>query len=161
MLPIDEEDYDFRFLKNLNMDVKLKSNQYGEWDIVFDDLSNDWVNVTGTDSLINACIIAIMTRFNELDDIGMTSDYPPYEDFGCRVHELIKANKSKNVKYRIELFIEDTLNSIRRVKKVHWIMVEDIEDEYYNYSVSFCVSYLRDDDIEENMLDVVEDMFYI
>ena len=160
VLPIDVEDYSFRFFKTLNMDVKLTSNEYGEWDIVFDDTNNDWVNCTGFDSLANACIIAIMTRFREENFL------PPYEDFGCRVHELIKTNKSKNILYLIELYITETLESIRRIKKVNWVVVEDNpNNNMYNYGVRFSVTAVRDEDYDENVesldLDIIEEQFYI
>lgn len=160
VLPVDREDYSYRFYRNLNNDVKLKSNEYGEWDIVFDNKTNDWVNCTGFDSLANACVIAVMTRFNEEWFL------PPYEEFGCRVHELIKANKSRNIPYRIELYITETLESIRRVKKVNWVVVDDNPDnDYYKYRVRFSVSCMRDADYNEYMdeldLSIIEDMFYI
>ena len=160
VLPVDLEDYSFRFFKTLNMDVKLTSNEYGEWDIVFDPIDNDWVNVTGFESLANACVIAIMTRFQEEQFL------PPYEDFGCRVHELIKANKSRNNLYLIELYVTETLNSIRRVKKVNWVVVEDSPgEEYYSYSVSFSVTCVRDEDYDDRVdeldYDIIEEKFYI
>ena len=157
VLPVNEEDYSYRFYKTLNNDVKLKSNEYGEWDIVFDNKNNDWINVAGFDSISNACIIAIMTRFNELD-------IPLYEDFGCRCHELIKANKSKNILYRIELFVTETLESIRRISKVNWVVVTDNPDnEKFNYRVDFSISCMRDEDISISDLDlsIIEDKFYI
>ena len=45
VLPIDTEDYSYRFYKTLNMDVTLTSNEYGEWDIVFDNDNKYYVNV--------------------------------------------------------------------------------------------------------------------
>ena len=157
VLPVDTESYNYRFYSNLNNDVKLESNEYGEWDIVFDNDLNDWVNIDGFDSLANACIIAIMTRFNELK-------IETYEDFGCRVHELIKTNKSRNIIYRIELFITDTLESIRRVRKVTWVIVEDNPNHNkYNYLCKFCVSCTSDEDFEDVNSDllIVEEKFYI
>lgn len=47
VLPVDEESYAYRFYKTLNEDVKLTSNEYGEWDVVFE--NDDWVNCTGFD----------------------------------------------------------------------------------------------------------------
>lgn len=160
VLPVDYEDYSFRFFKTLNMDVKLSSNEYGEWDIVFDNVNNDWVNISGFESLANACVIAIMTRFQEEQFL------PPYEDFGCRVHELIKANKTRNIPYLIELYVTESLNNIRRVKKVNWVVVEDSpNNDYYNYSVSFSISCMRDedydDDVDELDYDIIEEKFYI
>lgn len=158
-LPRDIEGYSYRFLKTLNEDVNLTSNEYGEWDIEFDKLNNDWVNVDGYESLVNACIIAIMTRWNEINFIDI------YEDFGCRVHELVKANKTSQMTYKIELFITDTLESIRRVKKVNWVEVTDNPNgEYYNYKVAFSVTCMTDEDVEygvDEEVDVVERMFYI
>ena len=87
MLPCDFDDDDYRFYKTLNEDILLKPNKWNEWDMQFHE--GDVVNVTGHDSLHNAICIAIMTRYQEL------KHNPLYSDFGCRIHELIKANKSE------------------------------------------------------------------
>lgn len=158
VLPIDEESYSYRFYKNLNEDVKLKSNEYGEWDIDFDFENDDWVNVTGFDSLSNACVIAIMTRFIELGFM------PLYDEFGCRVHELIKENKSNSMRYRIEVFITETLENMRRVRRVNWVEVKDNPDNrYYNYKVNFNISCTIDEDTDEELRDLrtVERSFLI
>ncbi len=157
-LPIDTESYAYLFYKNLNEDVKLKSDKYGRWDIDFDFDNDDWYNVTGFDSVFNACVIAIMTRFQELNFMTL------YEDFGCRVHELIKANKSKNVMYNIELFITEVLENMRRIKRVYWVIVEDNPDEeYYNYLVHFKVSCMLDEDYDEEDVDttIIEESFLV
>ena len=65
MLTVDQDSDDFKFFKTLNEDVKLQSDEYNRWDIQFE--NQDYVNITGKDSLVNAICIAIMTRFNELD----------------------------------------------------------------------------------------------
>ena len=89
VLPVDYESDDYRFRKTLNMDVKVNpvSSTSDHWDIQMSE--GDYVNVTGKESLHNAICIAIMTRFNELSDIKV------YDEFGCRIHELVKANKSE------------------------------------------------------------------
>ena len=139
-LPLDKESYGYRFYKNLNEDVKLVSDEYGRWDIDFQYGKDDWVNVNGFDSLTNACIIAIMTRFTELDFMDL------YSNFGCRIHELIKANKTKNVKYHIEIFISEVLEKMRRVKKVNWVRVTDSpNNQLYNYRVRFSITATLDD----------------
>lgn len=159
VLPLDIESYSYRFFKNLNEDVKLKSDEYGRWDVDFDFEKDDWVNVDGFYSVINACIIAIMTRYTELEFMEL------YEDFGCRVHELIKANKSKNVAYKIELFITDVLNNIRRVKKINWITVTDCNNAYdkYQYRVGFSVSCTLDEEYDDDDVDttIIEEEFLI
>ncbi|WP_458456222.1 hypothetical protein [Methanobrevibacter sp.] len=139
-LYVDRESEDFRFYKTLNEDVQLQpvSSKSKHWDIQMQD--GDYVNVTGHDSLNNAICIAIMTRFNELDYI------PLYEGFGCRIHELIKANKSEMVRYKIELFIIDVLKQMRRIKEVNWIEVED--NEKSKYYVRFSVKSINDTLIE-------------
>ena len=111
MLPCDFDDDDYRFYKTLNEDILLKPNKWNEWDMQFQE--GDVVNVTGHDSLHNAICIAIMTRYQEL------KHNPLYSDFGCRIHELIKANKSEMVKYKIELFVQDVLRNMRRVRKIN------------------------------------------
>ena len=156
-LQIDKESYYYRFLKTLNEDVKLTSNEYGEWDIVWDTVNCDWVNVTGHDSLINACIIAIMTRY--LEEAFM----PPYEEFGCRIHELIKKNKGRLTMYEMEVFVTDTLNNMRRVKHINWINITDNpENQRYNYRIDFSITPLPDEDLTNNTSDEeLEATFYI
>lgn len=158
MLPIDTESYAYLFYKNLNEDVKLKSDAYGRWDIDFDFENDDWYNVTGFDSVFNACVIAIMTRFDELEFMDL------YDDFGCRVHELIKANKSRNVEYYMELFVTDVLKNMRRIKKVNWVEVVDSPNgKEYNYMITFNVSCMLDEDytVEEVDTGIIEESFLI
>lgn len=157
-LPINVDSYSYRFLKNLNKDVKLKSDRFSRWDIDFDFNRDDWVIVDGYDSVVNACIIAIMTRFDELEFMEL------YDDFGCRVHELIKANHSANVMYKMELFISETLSNMRRVKKVNWVEVSDtMDDESYSYKVVFNITCIIDEDVDENEFEyeTIEEGFLI
>ena len=130
MLNINQNPDDYEFFKTLNEDVKLQPDDYNRWDIQFE--NQDYVNITGKESLVNAICIAIMTRFNELDFMNI------YEDFGCRAHELIKANKSDIVKYKIELFVTEVLENMRRVFEVNEIEVTD--SDTYSYNVFFNVT---------------------
>lgn len=158
VLPVDYESYSYLFYKNLNEDVKLKSDEYGRWDIDFNYGNDDWYNVNGFESVFNACVIAIMTRFDELEFMEL------YDDFGCRVHELIKANKSKNVRYDMELFITEVLSNMRRIKSVNWVEVTDsYDDKKYNYLIRFSVSCMLDEDyeLEDVDTDIIEGSFLI
>lgn len=155
-LPRDKESYAYRFYKTLNEDVKLTSDEYGDWDIAWDDTRDDWVNCTGFDSLVNACIIAIMTRWTEEDFL------PIYDNFGCRVHELIKKNKGGQVMYSMEVFVKETLLSIRRVKRVNWIKIIDAPNlDDYNYRIEFNITPLSDEDLEDMKLRTLTGRVYI
>ena len=150
-LPLDTNDFAYRFYKTLNEDVKLTSNEYGEWDIDFK--NGDWVNCTGFDSVANACIIAIMTRFNELESMTL------YEDFGCRVHEVVKKSKGKDALYHIEIFVREVLENMRRISKVNWIEVTDnLVNEDYNYKVNFNITCISDDDDDG---EIIEESFSV
>ena len=152
VLPVNYDSRAYLFYKNLNEDVKLKSDEYGRWDIDFDFENDDWVNVDGGHSLFNACVIAIMTRMDELGFLDL------YEGFGCRVHELIKDNKSRNVMYNMELFVSEVLENIRRVKTVNWIsVVDNPNDDEYNYMISFSVTCMIDDDVDEDEVLTIEE----
>ena len=145
-LPLDTEDIAYRFYKTLHEDVKLVSNEYGEWDIDFK--NGDWVNVSGFDSLSNACIIAIMTRYNELDFM----EY--YEEFGCRIHEIIKQNQGRDARYRIEIFVNEVLEHMRRVDTINWIQVLEAPVGYeYNYKITFNITCIVDDDEDTEILE--------
>lgn len=134
-LKVNTESEDYRFYKTLNEDVELIPNKWGKYDLNFAD--EDYVNVTGKKSLYNAIIIAIMTRFNELEDI------PLYEGFGCRAHEVIKELKSDMVLYRIEVFITDVLENMRRISEINEINVTDGENQKYH--VYFNVTSINDE----------------
>lgn len=137
MLNINQNPDDYEFFKTLNEDVKLQPDDYNRWDIQFE--NQDYVNITGKESLVNAICIAIMTRFNELDIVT-------YDDFGCRVHELIKANKSDMVKYKIELFVTEVLENMRRVLEIKEIEVTD--SDTHSYSIFFRVTAITDEIVE-------------
>ena len=131
-LPIKEESIDYKLYKTLNEDVKLKSNNYGKFDIQFE--NGDYVNVTGNESLKNAIIIAIMTRYNELTNL--------YTGFGCRVHELIKDNQNTMTKYKLELYVSEVLENMRRIKEVNSINITELDSKYF---VEFIVTSINDE----------------
>ncbi|MBQ6511755.1 hypothetical protein [Methanobrevibacter sp.] len=136
-LPVDTSSDDYRFNKTLNEDVQVKpvSDTGAHWDIQMS--KGDYVNVTGMESLCNAICIAIMTRFNELDYIDL------YEGFGCRAHELIKANKSEMVRYKVELFVVEVLEKMRRVLSVNNVTVSDSDS--HSYLINFNVTSINDE----------------
>lgn len=134
-ITVDTTSEDYRFYKTLNEDVKLTPNRYGKYDISFED--GDYVNVTGKESLFNAIVIAIMTRFNELEDI------PLYVGFGCRIHELVKARKYGLVEFEMEVFIREVLENMRRIHEVNEIIITNLEDQMYK--VYFSVTSVNDE----------------
>lgn len=136
-LPVDVDSYDYNYLKTLNEDVQLQpvSPTAHHWDIQME--NGDYVNVTGIESLRNAICIAIMTRLNELDFI------PLYDGFGCRVHELVKANKSEMVRYKVEIFIVEVLENMRRIQEVNSVEVTDSDSQ--SYDITFNVTSVSDE----------------
>lgn len=136
-LPLNAESDGYRFFKTLNEDVQVRpvSPTSQHWDIQMDD--GDYVNVNGLESLRNAICIAIMTRFDELDFM------PLYDGFGCRAHELVKANKSEMVRYKIELFIVQVLENMRRIETVNSVTVTD--DDSSSYLIEFNVTSISDE----------------
>ena len=132
VLPVDLDSDDYKFFRTLNEDVKIKrvSDISSHWDIQFDNF--DYVNVAGLESLNNAICIAIMTRLNELNSMSL------YDGFGCRVHELVKANKSDMVRYKMELFVTEVLENMRRVLSVDQVTITD--DDRHSYRIEFKVT---------------------
>ena len=104
--------------------------------------NGDYINVTGNHSLLNACIIAIMTRFNEIS----TSTY---SDFGCKVHDLIKDNQTKMFLYKLEISIEEVLLKMRRIKTVNSIKIT--KHDGYEYTVSFSITSINDEIVGGNV----------
>ena len=141
MLPVNEDSIDYRFFKTLNEDIKLTPNEYGEWDMVFED--GDIVNVTGAESLANAIVILIMTRYGEL------KNNPLYKnDFGCRVHEIPKDNATNLNQYKVEKYIEEAVRRMRRVKTINYITVTP---HAVGYKVVLSVTSINDTDVTLNM----------
>ena len=141
MLPVNEESIDHQFFETLNEDIKLTPNQYGEWDMVFED--GDIVNVTGAESLANAIVILIMTRYGEL------KNNPLYKnDFGCRVHEIPKDNITNLNQYKVEKYIEESVKKMRRVKTINSIQVTSHD---VGYNVVLAVTSINDTDVSLKM----------
>lgn len=141
MLPTNPESIDERFFKTLNEDIQLKPNEYGEWDMVFKD--GDIVNVTGAESLANAIVILIMTRYGELKNNILYKG-----DFGCRVHEIPKDNMTNLNQYKVEKYIEESIHRMRRVKTINYITVTP---KVNGYTVVLSVTSLNDEDVNLKM----------
>lgn len=138
-LPIDYDSDDYKFYKTLNEDVKLVPVGKGEhYDIQLK--NGDYVNVSGKDSLSNAIVIAIMTRFNELSDIEL------YDEFGCKIHDLIKGNPTEMVEYEMVLCVQEVLENMRRIKEVPNINLIGQGDFY---KILFQVIGINDDGLVE------------
>ena len=139
MLPRDETSDDYRFNKILHMDVEVLPDQWNnKWDLQFSD--GDFKILTGADSLRNAINIAIMTRYEELKN----ELYFP--GFGCKIHELVKANKSIVVQKKIQYYCENVLNEMRRIKRVNEIIVTDNkENNVHKYGVYFNITSINDE----------------
>lgn len=141
-LPIDTTSEDYKYNKTLNEDVKLKSDAYGFFDL--DMRNGDYVNVTGLDSLMNACIIAIMTRYGEL------TDNPTYNEFGCQAHELPKQNQNRLFLFKLETYITDTLMNMRRVQKVNSVNIS--RTDIHDYQVEFDITSINDEVIKGSVI---------
>lgn len=132
---------DNNFFKTLNEDIKLSPNEYGEWDMVFEDY--DIVNVSGLESLSNAIVILLMTRFGELKSNVLYNN-----DFGCRVHETIKDNITNLNQYKIEKYIEEAIKKMRRVKRINYIQVKP---KQVGYDIVLSVMSINDEDLNLKM----------
>lgn len=136
-LPYEENTTNSILFKTLNEDIKLVPDKYGVYDMEF--IDGDLNNVRGLESLYNACVISIMTRYDEL------FDNKTYREYGCHVHELIKGNKTKMLLYKLEIYIQDTLKAMRRVKSVNEIIIT--ENDRNSYHVHFNITSITDEDI--------------
>lgn len=132
---------DNNFFKTLNEDIKLSPNEYGEYDMVFEDY--DIVNVSGLESLSNAIVILLMTRFGELKSNVLYNN-----DFGCRVHETIKDNITNLNQYKIEKYIEEAIKKMRRVKRINYIQVKP---KQVGYDIVLSVMSINDEDLNLKM----------
>ena len=134
MIPINTQSYDYRFKKTLNEDVELTPNTNNtKYDITIE--NGDYKNVTGEKSLNNAIIIAILTRYNEIKN-------PTYNEFGCRAHELTKDNQNSITQFKLETYITDTLENIRRIHSINTLNITPTSD---GYDVKFSVTSINDE----------------
>ncbi len=133
----ETNELDKEFFSTLNEDIKLSPNEFGEWDMVFEDY--DVVNATGLESLANAITILIMTRYGELKHNILYKD-----DFGCKIHQIVKDNISNLNNYKIEKYIDEAIKRMRRVKRINYIQVKPKQN---GYSVVLSVTSIDDDDL--------------
>lgn len=137
----ETNELDKEFFSTLNEDIKLSPNEYGEWDMVFSDY--DIVNATGLESLANAITILIMTRYGELKHNILYKD-----DFGCKIHSVVKDNITNLNNYKIEKYIDEAIKRMRRVKRINYIQVKP---EQNGYNVVLSVTSIDDEDLNLNL----------
>ena len=140
MLPqIDE--LDEKFLTGLNEDIRLVPDEYNAtWDMYIDEEQGDIENVTGLQSLHNAIVILILTRYGEL------TTNPLYaKDFGCKIHELPKDNISKLSNYKVKTYIQKALEKMRRIKKINYV---DVTTKQNGYDVLISVVSINDEEVK-------------
>ena len=136
-LPETNDELDKEFFSTLNEDIKLSPNEFGEWDMVFSDY--DIVNVSGLESLANAITILIMTRYGELKHNILYKD-----DFGCKIHSVVKDNITNLNNYKIEKYIDEAIKRMRRVKRINYINVKPKQN---GYSIILSVTSISDEDL--------------
>lgn len=137
----ETNELDKEFFSTLNEDIKLSPNEFGEWDMVFEDY--DIVNATGLESLSNAIVILIMTRYGELKHNILYKD-----DFGCKIHSVVKDNITNLNNYKIEKYIDEAIKRMRRVKRINYIQVKP---EQNGYNVVLSVTSIDDEDLNLNL----------
>lgn len=131
MVLVNNDDED-KFSATLNRDCELIKLKNGAWDINFD--KGDMVIVKGEKSVRNACIIALLTVWNEL------KNNPTYLNTGNKAYSYLKANKSDMTLYNIECCFREVLEEIRRIKSIDILEVSDSENDAYAYSVFFSIT---------------------
>ena len=105
-------------------DINLETINGLEWDINF--INNDLDNLTGEDQVLqNAIILTILTRQGELNP------NPTYNDYGSRLHELIKDNDNHLTRARTRAFIKQSVEAMNRVHSVDDVVFS--EDKIHVY----------------------------
>jgi phage baseplate assembly protein W len=125
----------FQSYKAMTNDIKLVPDEYGEWDIEFN--NQDFVNIGGAEALHNAIVILLLTRYGELKTNPLYKD-----DFGCKIHGIVKDNQNSLNKYKLEKYIEESLLKVRRISKINQIKVDDIN---YGYNVLISIDSLNNE----------------
>lgn len=106
-----------RTFDTLNKDLQLEYKGFGKYDRKM--VGGDFVRVKNLDSLSSGITVAVMTAFGEL------CNNPTYANFGNRAWELVSANKTLLALTEIREFTKNTLESMRRIKSVDYLTVEE------------------------------------
>lgn len=117
--------------RTLNNDIGMIQRTNNGWDLWFD--NGDLVKAEDFHSLQVGIIIACLTSWNYMNRYGN----PTYEVFGNRAYELLKANKSSMVQYKIQQFFLECLKRMRRVYDVVSLTVSEVPYDPYKYHVEF------------------------
>lgn len=117
--------------RTLNNDIGMVQRTNNGWDLWFD--NGDLVKAEDFHSLQVGIIIACLTSWNYMNRYGN----PTYEVFGNRAYQLLKANKSSMVQYKIEQFFLECLKRMRRVYDVVSLTVSEVPYDPYKYHVEF------------------------
>jgi hypothetical protein len=114
----------------LDKDIKYEHLGHGFYDRKVE--SGDFKNVEGLESLSTACLLTIMTAFQEM------SKNPTYKNFGCNAWSKIKKNRTRLTLMEIKNDVEKALESISRVKTVNNVEVLELQSKELkvNYSVT-------------------------
>ena len=117
--------------RTLNNDIGMIQRTNNGWDLWFD--NGDLVKAEDFHSLQVGIIIACLTSWNYMNRYGN----PTYEVFGNRAYQLLKANKSSMVQYKIQQFFMECLKRMRRVYDVVSLTVSEVPYEPHKYFVEF------------------------
>ena len=117
--------------RTLNNDIGMIQRTNNGWDLWFD--NGDLVKAEDFHSLQVGIIIACLTSWNYMNRYGN----PTYEVFGNRAYQLLKANKSSMVQYKIQQFFMECLKRMRRVYDVVRLEVFEVPYEPHKYYVEF------------------------
>lgn len=117
--------------RTLHKDIGLIQRSNNGWDLWFD--NGDTVRATDFHSLQVGIIIACLTSWNYMNRYGN----PTYEVFGNRAYQLLKANKSSMVAYKIQQYFMECLKRMRRVYDVVTLTVSEVANDPYKYRVYF------------------------
>lgn len=139
-LVLINEDNEDKFTATLNRDCELIKLKNGLWDINFD--KGDHVIVKGEKSLFNACIIALLTAYNEL------KNNPTYYEKFNKAYWVLKENKTDMTMYKIHEYFKEVLEDIRRIKSIDRLEVTDSETNNYAYDVFFRITSHNDETVQ-------------
>ena len=144
VVKIDNTDKEALHTITLHQDITLTQKPNGLWDYGWDTINNDYHISTGTDSLYNACVLALLTGYNEIG----RNNIPLYKDFGNKSYSLLKANKNNLTLHKIKSYFTSCLENIRRVQEVISLEVIENNNNIYTYKVYFQVLSITNEIIE-------------
>lgn len=122
-------------------DVNEDPDDYTFYDISYNIQKEDYEIVEDVKSVLAGVILKMLTIYGELD-------YPPYEDWGDRLWEIIYEANTPITISKAEGYMVEAIEEMDRVKSVDHVQIDRVEDKLY---ISVQITTVDDNTVETTL----------